>query len=111
DALGQLNQLEAIQFGDPETLTRIEQYELAYRMQLAVPDAFDIGKESETTRAAYGAKPGEGSFANNCLLARRLVEKGVRYVQLYDWGWDMHGTGSGNDLVTGLPNKCKDVDQ
>jgi hypothetical protein len=111
DALGRLNELEARQFGDPETLTRIQQYELAYRMQLAVPEAFDIGKEPAHVLAAYGAQPGEGSFANNCLLARRLVEKGVRYVQLYDWGWDMHGTGPDNDLVTGLPKKCRDVDQ
>jgi hypothetical protein len=111
DALAALNEVEVRQFGDPETLTRIQQYELAYRMQLAVPDAFDIGKESAQTLAAYGAKPAEGSFANNCLLARRLVEKGVRYVQLYDWGWDMHGTNPDNDLVTGLPKKCRDVDQ
>jgi len=111
DALNALNQLEAKQFGDPETVTRIAQYELAYRMQLAVPEAFDIGKEPAHVLAAYGVKPGEGSFANNCLLARRLIEKGVRYVQLYDWGWDMHGTGADNDLVTGLPKKCRDVDQ
>lgn len=111
DALAKLNEIEAKQFGDPETLTRIQQYELAYRMQIAVPEVFDIGREPEHVRTAYGAKPGEGSFANNCLLARRLVEKGVRYVQLYDWGWDMHGTGPDNDLVTGLPKKCRDVDQ
>jgi hypothetical protein len=111
DALSKLNQIEAKQFGDPETLTRIQQYELAYRMQVAVPEAFDIGKEKKETLDAYGAKPGEGSFANNCLLARRLVEKGVRYVQLYDWGWDMHGTTADNDLLTGLPKKCRDVDQ
>ncbi len=111
DALAKLNELEARTFGDPETLTRIQQYELAYRMQIAVPEVFDISRESESTLTAYGAKPGEGSFANNCLLARRLVEKGVRYVQLYDWGWDMHGTGKDNDLVEGLPKKCRDVDQ
>jgi len=111
DALAKLNEIEAKQFGDPETLTRIQQYELAYRMQIAVPEVFDVGREPEHVRTAYGAKPGEGSFANNCLLARRLVEKGVRFVQLYDWGWDMHGTGADNDLVTGLPKKCRDVDQ
>jgi hypothetical protein len=111
DALNALNQLEAKHYGDPETLTRIQQYELAYRMQLAVPDAFDIAKESPQTLEAYGAKPGDGSFANNCLLARRLIEKGVRYVQLYDWGWDMHGTNAENDLITGLPKKCRDVDK
>jgi hypothetical protein len=111
DALAKLNAIEAAEFGDPETLTRIAQYELAYRMQAAVPEVFDIGKESRSTLDLYGAKPGEGSFANNCLLARRLVENGVRFVQLFDWGWDMHGTGKDNDLLDGLPNKGRDVDQ
>ncbi len=111
DALKTLNEAEAARFGDPETLTRIEQYELAYRMQIAVPDVFDLAKEPENIRELYGAKPGEGSFANNCLLARRLVERGVRFVQLFDWGWDLHGTGGGDDLMTGLPNKCRQVDQ
>ncbi len=111
DTLRELNEAEAQLFGDPETLTRIEQYELAYRMQISVPEVFDISKEPENVRELYGAKPGEGSYANNCLLARRLVEKGVRFVQLFDWGWDMHGTGKDNDLVTGLPKKCQDVDQ
>jgi hypothetical protein len=111
DALHKLNEAEAKLYGDPETLTRIEQYELAFRMQVTVPEVFDIAKEPQYIRDMYGAKPGEGSFANNCLLARRLVEKGVRFVQLFDWGWDMHGTNADNDLVTGLPKKCKDVDQ
>ena len=111
DALGKLNEIEAKQFGDPETLTRIAQYELAYRMQIAVPEVFDIKKEPESIRQMYGVKPGEATFANNCLLARRLVEKGVRFVQLYDWGWDIHGTGAGDDLLTAFPKKCKDVDQ
>lgn len=111
DALKELNQAEAKLFRDPETLTRIEQYELAFRMQASVPEVFDIGKEPESVRAMYGAKPGEGSFANNCLLARRLVEKGVRYVQLFDWGWDIHGTGAGDDLMEAFPRKCRDVDQ
>jgi uncharacterized protein (DUF1501 family) len=106
-----LNEVEASAFGDPETVTRIQQYELAYRMQTAVPDAFDISKEPERVREAYGSKPGEASFANNCLLARRLVERGVRFVQLFDWGWDMHGTSTEADLVTGLPKKCRDVDR
>jgi len=111
DALKALNEAELRQFGDPETRTRIEQYELAYRMQVSVPDVFDIAKEPESIRKAYGAKPGEGGFANNCLLARRLVEKGVRFVQLYDWGWDIHGTGPGDDLMDAFPKKCRDVDQ
>ncbi len=111
DALKKLNELELAEFGDPETVTRISQYELAYRMQIAVPEVMDISKESKETLEAYNAVPGQASFANNCLLARRLAEQGVRYVQLYDWGWDMHGTAADNDLVTGLPNKCKQVDK
>jgi hypothetical protein len=111
DALKRLNEIELERFGDPETLTRIEQYELAFRMQMSVPDAMDIGREPEKVRELYGAQPGAASFANNCLLARRLVERGVRYVQLYDWGWDTHGTGSGDDIVTQLPKKCREVDR
>jgi hypothetical protein len=111
DALRALNEIELREFGDPETLTRIEQYELAFRMQMSVPEAMDVGREPEAVREAYGAQPGAASFANNCLLARRLVERGVRYVQLYDWGWDTHGTGPGDDIVTHLPNKCKQVDR
>lgn len=111
DAIQALNAAELQTFGDPETLTRIEQYELAYRMQMSVPEVFDIAKESEATRTLYGAKPGEGSFANNCLLARRLVERGVRFVNCFDWGWDIHGTGAGDDLMTAFPRKCREVDQ
>ena len=111
DALKRLNELELAEFGDPETLTRISQYELAYRMQIAVPEVMDISKEPKNVLEAYGAEPGKASFANNCLLARRLAEQGVRYVQLYDWGWDMHGTGADNDIVTGLPKKVNDVDR
>ncbi|HZT79125.1 MAG TPA: DUF1501 domain-containing protein, partial [Gemmataceae bacterium] len=108
DALRKLNELELQEFGDPETLTRIEQYELAYRMQIAVPDVMDIKQEPKKVQEAYGAEPGKASFANNCLLARRLVERGVRYVQLFDWGWDCHGTGKGDDIVYHLPQKCKE---
>jgi hypothetical protein len=111
DALKTLNEAEAAQFGDPETLTRIAQYELAYRMQIAVPDVMDITKEKPETLAAYGAEPGKASFANNCLLARRLVEQGVRFVQLFDWGWDIHGTFGGDDLVNAFPKKCQQVDR
>ena len=92
DALKDLNQMQAAELGHPETNTRIAQYELAFRMQTSVPEVMDISKESPQTLAAYGAQPGESSFANNCLLARRLVEQGVRFVQLFDWGWDFHGT-------------------
>jgi hypothetical protein len=111
EALRKLNELELRQFGDPETLTRINQYELAFRMQMAVPEVMDIGREPKTIIEQYGAQPGGASFANNCLLARRLVERGVRYVQLFDWGWDCHGTGPGDDIVTHLPQKCKEIDR
>lgn len=111
DALKDLNELQAKELGHPETATRIEQYELAYRMQTAVPEVMDISKENAKTIAAYGATPGGASFANNCLLARRLVEQGVRYVQLFDWGWDFHGTGPGEDIRDGLTRKCSTVDK
>jgi hypothetical protein len=111
DALKALNELELQEFGDPETLTRISQYELAFRMQMTVPEVTDLHNEPQRVLDMYGAVPGAASFANNVLLARRLVERGVRYVQLYDWGWDMHGTDKTNDVVTGLPKKCKEVDR
>ena len=111
DAMNQLNQMQYQEFGDPETLTRIKQYELAYRMQVSVPEVMDISRETKSTIDAYGAQPGKASFANNCLLARRLVEKGVRFVQLFDWGWDVHGTGKHDDLETQFPKKCKETDQ
>jgi hypothetical protein len=71
----------------------------------------DIAREPRYILDAYDAKPGAASFANNCLLARRLIERGVRYVQLYDWGWDCHGTGAGDDIITHLPKKCKETDR
>jgi hypothetical protein len=111
DALQELNQSEAALWGDPETVTRIAQYELAYRMQTSVPDVFDVSREPKEMLEMYGAQPGAGGFANNCLLARRLVEKGVRFVQLFDWGWDIHGTGDVDDLLNALPRRCKAVDQ
>jgi hypothetical protein len=111
DALQKINEAEYRALGDPETRTRIEQYELAFRMQMSVPEATDIGREPQHIRDMYGAMPGAGSFANNCLLARRLVERGVRYVQLFDWGWDTHGTGADNDIVNFLPKKCTEVDR
>jgi hypothetical protein len=110
-ALRMLNSHEAELRGDPETLARIEQYELAYRMQASVPEATDIASESEATLNLYGAKPGARSFANHCLLARRLVERGVRYVQLFDWGWDLHGTSREDDLLHQFPKKCAETDQ
>ncbi len=111
DALNELNRHELDQFQDPETLTRINQFELAFRMQISVPNVMDISRETPKTLEAYGAKPGTASFANNCLLARRLVEKGVRFVQLFDWGWDIHGTGKHDDLITQFPKKCSEMDK
>ncbi len=111
DTLRYLNEIQARELGHPETQTRIAQYELAYRMQLSVPEVMDISRESAGTIEAYGAKPGESSFANNCLLARRLVEQGVRYVQLFDWGWDFHGTSPGEDIRDGLTKKCATMDR
>jgi Protein of unknown function (DUF1501) len=111
DALRELNEVELAQVGDPETRTRINQFELAFRMQMSVPEVMSLQREPASMLAAYGVEPGKASFANNCLLARRLVEQGVRFVQLFDWGWDMHGTGEDNDLVKGLPKKCRDVDR
>jgi hypothetical protein len=111
DALRRLNQLQYEQSGDPETMTRIEQYEMAFRMQVSVPEVMDISKEPKQVHEMYGTEPGKASFANNCLLARRLVERGVRFVQLFDWGWDTHGTSAGDDIVNHLPNKCKQVDR
>ncbi|HEY2249906.1 MAG TPA: DUF1501 domain-containing protein [Planctomycetaceae bacterium] len=111
DALRDLNELQARELGHPETLTRIAQYELAFRMQTAVPEVMDINKETKATLENYGAVPGKASFANNCLLARRLVEQGVRYVQLFDWGWDFHGTGPDGEIKDGLTKKCATVDK
>ncbi|MBL8889927.1 MAG: DUF1501 domain-containing protein [Planctomycetaceae bacterium] len=111
DAIGELNQKQAAEMGHPETITRIAQYELAFRMQMSVPEVMDISQEPAEVLAAYGAQPGASSLANNCLLARRLVEQGVRYVQLFDWGWDFHGTGPGEDIRDGLTNKCATMDK
>jgi len=111
DALRKINQAQHERFGDPETLTRIAQYELAFRMQMSVPEVMDIHNEPSWIHEMYGAQPGATSFANNCLLARRLVEQGVRFVQLFDWGWDVHGTSSNDDLETQFPKKCRQTDR
>lgn len=113
DAVNALNRDTLADVGDPEIATRIDQYEMAYRMQTSVPELMDIGSESKETHEAYGTThraggsgAGKPSFANNCLLARRLVERGVRFVQLFDQGWDHHG-----NIVGALPNKAKQVDR
>ena len=89
-AISKLNNIHLADVGDPEIATRVSQYELAFRMQTSVPELMDISKESPETLALYGADPGKASFANNCLLARRLVERGVRFVQVFMGGWDTH---------------------
>ncbi|MFN0067524.1 MAG: DUF1501 domain-containing protein [Limisphaerales bacterium] len=111
DALEELNRLQLGRVGDPEILTRINQFEMAYRMQTSVPELADISRESAATLELYGVKPGDSGFARNCLLARRLVEKGVRFVQLYHWGWDSHGDFKGNDIRYGMVDRCRETDQ
>ncbi len=111
DAITEINQRTAKEMGDPETVTRIAQYEMAFKMQVAATDAFDISKEPQTVHELYGTVPGKESFANNCLLARRLAERGVRYIQLFDWGWDSHGASESEALNGGFKNKCKSVDR
>jgi hypothetical protein len=109
-AVNDLNAARLDTTGDPEIATRIAQYEMAYRMQSSAPDLMDLSGETADTLAAYGIEPGKTSFANNCLLARRMVEKGVRFVQLYHTEWDHHG-GSGIDLEGSLDKVCKEIDQ
>ena len=111
DYINKINQKEYEEVGDPEILSRISQYELAFRMQAEVPEVMDISKEPEWVHEMYGTKPGKISFANNCLLARRLVEQGVRFIQLFDNAWDHHGAGPGNGVIDGLGNACKNIDQ
>ena len=111
DAIQELNELQAQELGNAETVTRMAQYELAFRMQASVPDVMDISKEPEHILAAYGATPGGASLANNILLARRLVENGVRFVHLFDWGWDFHGTSPAEDIRDGLTKKAATFDK
>jgi hypothetical protein len=106
DAIRNLNEQRLGVTGDPEIATRISSFEMAYRMQSSAPELMDLNKESRKTLDMYGAEPGKPSFANNCLLARRLVERGVRFVQLFHEAWDHHG-----GLVNGLKTECKKTDQ
>jgi len=106
DAVKTLNERHLADVGDPEIATRIRQYEMAARMQTSVPELADLAQEPKSVLDLYGAKPGVASFAGNCLLARRLIERGVRVVELYDADWDHH-----SGLATRLPAKCRDVDQ
>jgi hypothetical protein len=111
ETLNALNKMHLESVGDPEIQTRIHQYEMAYRMQTSVPAIMDISKEPQSLLDSYGATPGQRSYANNCLLARRLVESGVRFVQLYHWGWDQHGDSKINDIRYGLTDRCREVDR
>ena len=106
DGIQALNREQLADVGDPEIATRIAQYEMAFRMQASVPELMDISQEPADARELYGAKPGQASFANNCLLARRLVERGVRFVQLFHEAWDQHG-----NLVADLKKNCTNTDQ
>jgi Protein of unknown function (DUF1501) len=106
DATNQLNTLALERIGDPAIAAQIENYELAFRMQSSVPELTDLASESPATLEMYGATPGKPSFANNCLLARRLVERGVRFIQLCHRDWDHHG-----GLPSGLPTKCQETDR
>ena len=107
DDVGDLNRLRHDETGDPEILTRVAQYELAYRMQSSVPELTDLSREPKHVLDLYGPevqKP--ASYAANCLLARRLAERGVRFIQLYHMGWDHHG-----NLPRQIRNQCRDTDQ
>jgi hypothetical protein len=106
DGIARLNRLKFESAGDPEILTRINSYEMAGRMQRVAPEVVDLTKESKETLELYGAEPGKATYANACLLARRLVEKGVRFVQIYHEAWDQHG-----NLKNDLRKNCKNTDQ
>lgn len=111
DAINKVNEEAYNEARDPETLTRISQYEMAFRMQIHANEAFDITREPDYIHEMYGTEPGRESFANNCLLARRLAERGTRYIQLFDWGWDSHGASKTEALNSGFKNKCKQTDK
>jgi hypothetical protein len=110
EAITELNRAHLDATADPEIATRINAYEVAFRMQTSAPELIDLGSESAATLRLYGAEPGQPSFANNCLLARRLVERGVRFVQLYHTDWDHHGV-PGQTLTRDLDQVCRDIDQ
>src|SRR5688500_7220163 len=110
DAIRDLNLTRLVETGDPEIMTRIASYEMAYRMQSSAPELIDLSGESAATLKLYGVEKEKPSFARNCLLARRLVERGVRFVQLYHTNWDSHG-GPGETLEKDFEARCKEVDQ
>jgi len=109
--INEVNRLQHEEVNDPEIMSRMAQYEMAFRMQASVPEVMDISDEPAYIHQLYGTSPGENTFANNCLLARKLAEKGVRFIQLFDWGWDSHGSGKGGSLEHGFVDKCRSIDQ
>jgi hypothetical protein len=111
DALRFLNTAHQADVGDPEIASRIGAYEMSFKMQTSVPELADISKEPANIHEMYGTTPGKASFANNCLLARRLVERGVRFVQLFHRGWDTHGASNNEDIVNKLARLCRDTDR
>ncbi len=111
ETINDINRRDYEEFGDPETLSRIAQYEMAFRMQMSVPEAMDIEKEPGWVHDMYGTEPGKVSFANNCLLARRLIERDVRFVQLFHWGWDAHGASESEALNIGFRDRCRETDR
>ena len=111
EAINEINRRDYEQFGDPETLSRIAQYEMAFRMQMSVPEAMDLSSEPDWVHEMYGTEPGKVSFANNCLLARRLIERRVRFVQLFHWGWDAHGVAAYEALNLGFQDRCRETDR
>lgn len=110
-ALEKLNQERLEESGDAEVATRMAQYELSQRMQSSVPELSNLGAESRETLDDYGVTLGQPSFASNALMARRLVERGVRFVQLYHWGWDNHGSNGSDDIMNSLPMRCRETDR
>jgi Protein of unknown function (DUF1501) len=111
DAISELNKQRLETVRDPEIATRVAGYEMAYRMQSSVPDLTDLSGETKETLESYGVEGDKPSFARNCLLARRMVERGVRFIQLYHRGWDSHGTSNDDDIVTSLKKRCQATDQ
>jgi uncharacterized protein (DUF1501 family) len=106
-----MNHEHQVDVGDPEIATRIASYELSYRMQTSVPELTDISKEPKAIHEMYGTQPGARSFANNCLLARRMVERGTRFVQCFHRGWDTHGSSNNEDIVNKLAQLCRETDR
>ena len=107
DGIAAINDAQFREMGDPEIQSRIAQYEMAYRMQVSVPELMDLSSESQSTLDLYGPQAKKpGSFASNCILARRMAERGVRFIQLYHRGWDQHG-----NLPKLIRGQCNDIDQ